>query len=229
MVQKVLRILGTVLGVFNVVRNVRDVNNKISERRQRERADIRRAILDAARDLFVREGYEAVSMRKIADAIEYTPTAIYYHFKDKDKILQHLISEGFGMLRTRLNQAQNDDPVERLRAGGQIYLRFAFENPQYYTIMFEMKNTPHFKQEPPADDAAHEAFGFIVRCVTEGVAQGVFTARIPQPILSHVVLATCHGAASLALSGRLDMMPPEMHETFFETVLDQCLRGLARG
>ena len=67
----------------------------IKERREREKAEIREKILDAARDLFVSEGYEAVSMRKIADRIEYSPTAIYLHFKDKEAVMRELCDLDF--------------------------------------------------------------------------------------------------------------------------------------
>src|SRR5215213_11936500 len=65
------------------------------ERRDREREEIRAKILDAARDLFASQGYEAVSMRKIAEAIEYSPTAIYVHFDDKADLMRELCIRDF--------------------------------------------------------------------------------------------------------------------------------------
>ena len=62
----------------------------VRERRDREREEIRTRILDAARELFATEGYEAVTMRRIADRIEYSATAIYFHFRDKEALLQEL-------------------------------------------------------------------------------------------------------------------------------------------
>ncbi len=82
-----------------------DVHLGSSERRAREKENLRRAILDAARELFVAEGYDAVTMRKIADRIEYSPTTIYLHFKDKDEILLCLSEEGFTLLRACLDKA----------------------------------------------------------------------------------------------------------------------------
>ena len=66
-----------------------------TERRQREREEIRTRILDAARELFIAEGYEAVTMRRIADRIEYSPTAIYFHFKDKEALMGELCAVDF--------------------------------------------------------------------------------------------------------------------------------------
>src|SRR5438045_9660498 len=95
------------------------------ERREREKTEIREKILDAARSLFVSEGYESVSMRKIADAIEYSPTAIYVHFKDKAELMQQLCQHDFSSLaRVLQDLAEMTDPIERIRRTGQNYIRF---------------------------------------------------------------------------------------------------------
>jgi AcrR family transcriptional regulator len=67
----------------------------IVERRQREKQQMRRQILDTAMDLFIENGYEEVSIRRIADHIEYSPATIYLYFQDKDDILFVLHEEGF--------------------------------------------------------------------------------------------------------------------------------------
>ncbi len=88
----------------------------IAERREREREEVRRKILDAARDLFARDGYERVTMRAVADAIEYSPTAIYHHFEDKDDLVHALCEEDFGtLLRSLSGQAMPSDPLLRIR------------------------------------------------------------------------------------------------------------------
>src|SRR5690349_5915348 len=97
-----------------------------TERRARAKVALRQQILDAARELFVREGYDAVSMRRIAARIEYSPTAIYLHFPDKQSILTALCDETFEKLSTRLaaHVARTPDPVERLRGGLRLYIEF---------------------------------------------------------------------------------------------------------
>jgi AcrR family transcriptional regulator len=201
-----------------------------AERRAREKENLRRAILDAARELFVTEGYDAVSMRKIAEKIEYSPTTIYLHFKDKDEILLCLSEEGFTLLRACLDKADIPDPVERLRQGGHAYLDFALSQPHYYKIMFEIEANPIVKDEAKREDSvAPRAFGFIRRCVAEGMAQGTFVTREPEPVVSHVIWAHIHGAASLALAGRLGMLPPEAHRAFFQEVIETTIRGLSAG
>src|SRR5216684_2295069 len=91
----------------------------VKERRARQKKFLRQEILDAASELFVRDGYENVSMRRIADKIEYSPTTIYIYFKDKAELLEQVCKETFGRLVQRLSKImeQPGDPVERLKRG----------------------------------------------------------------------------------------------------------------
>src|SRR5947207_10890092 len=107
------------------------------ERREREREEVRRKILDAARDLFMTEGYEKVTMRRIAEAIEYSPTTIYNHFEDKDDLVQALCFEDFGRLFEHLQaQAAPADPLQAIRQLGLAYARFGLTYPNHYRFMF---------------------------------------------------------------------------------------------
>ena len=94
----------------------------VKERRDRVKSETRDKILDAARELFVGEGYEKVTMRRIAEAIEYSPTAIYLHFEDKDDLVLALCHEDFGRLLGVFEKAELPrDPVERIRQLGLAY------------------------------------------------------------------------------------------------------------
>src|SRR6266851_692697 len=107
------------------------------ERREREREEVRRKILDAAHDLFAREGYDRVTMRRIAEAIEYSPTTIYNHFEDKDDLVQSLCEEDFARLLGALQAEQSPaDPVEQIRQLGLAYARFGVDYPNHYRFMF---------------------------------------------------------------------------------------------
>src|SRR5215213_5161587 len=100
------------------------------ERRERERQDTRTRIMDAARDLFAREGYDAVSMRRIAEAIEYSPTAIYVHFRDKQDLLFQICQSDFVALAQGVVELQKvQDPIERVRRMGHAYIRFGVQHP----------------------------------------------------------------------------------------------------
>src|SRR5215472_17383687 len=100
----------------------------IQERREREKQEVRKKILDAARELFAREGYEAVTMRRIADKIEYSPTAIYFHFKDKDALIRQFCDTDFLDFGQRFAKLMSiADPIERLRRAGHTYIEFGIQ------------------------------------------------------------------------------------------------------
>lgn len=110
----------------------------IAERRQRQKDEIRTAILDTAWDIVDREGWQALSIRKIAEAIEYSVPVIYDHFENKEAILHEFTVRGFRELNDQLRKAkaQFSDPARQLEAIAYSYWRFAFENKEYYQLMY---------------------------------------------------------------------------------------------
>src|SRR5215469_2282645 len=102
----------------------------ILERREKQKLEIRKQILDASMKLFVEEGFENVTIRKIADLIEYSPTTVYLYFKDKDEIFYSLHDIGFEkMAEFNQNLASIQNPLLRMHKMGENYLRFGMENP----------------------------------------------------------------------------------------------------
>ena len=197
-----------------------------AQRRAREKENLRRAILDAARELFVTEDYKAVSMRRIAEKIEYSPTAIYLYFKDKEEILFNLIQEGFTLLYEKLSQLDIADPVERLRQGGARYFEFALTHPQYYKLMFQLEVSGMEAVCIEKPEVGMQTFGFIRACVIQAMEQGQFRKEVPEIIVSHTIWAHIHGAVSLALDRRLFHLPQEAHHAFYANVVETTLRGL---
>src|SRR5690606_4539298 len=117
----------------------------IRERKDRHKEDLKLRILDAAKMLFMKFGYEATSIRKIAAEIEFSPTTIYLYYKDKNDILYALHQEGFKMLGNHFYALSNvEHPFERLKAMGRIYLKFALEHSDFYELMFIMKEPLQF-------------------------------------------------------------------------------------
>src|SRR5213593_724323 len=112
----------------------------IKERQERDREAVRRAILDAARELFVSEGYRNVSIRKIAERIEYSPAAIYSYFPSKDDIFFELAEEGFRLLSEPALPARPEAampvPLDRVRGTFWRLYEFSREHPQYFALMF---------------------------------------------------------------------------------------------
>jgi len=112
----------------------------IAERRIRQKEEVKANILSTAWQLVKEDGWEAISIRKIADAIEYSVPVIYDHFQNKEAILWEFAKEGFRLLSKKIQQAKEktDNPEEQLKAIADAYWSFAFKNKEYYQLMFGM-------------------------------------------------------------------------------------------
>ncbi|HUP59342.1 MAG TPA: TetR/AcrR family transcriptional regulator [Thermoanaerobaculia bacterium] len=173
------------------------------ERREREREEIRTLILDAARELFVAEGYEAVTMRRIADRIEYSPTAIYFHFRDKETLLHEICDADFLELAQQFGDAAKiADPIEKLKETGLAYFRFGVEFPNHYRLMFM---TPH----PPLGDdhdvekgnPEEDAYAFLKSIVEQAIKEKRFRPDLTDAeLVSQTMWAGMHGVVSLHIA-----------------------------
>mgnify|MGYP001030967773 CR=1 FL=1 len=110
----------------------------IAERKLRHKESIRIGILEAAWQLVITDGWQSLSIRKIADAIEYSIPVIYNHFENKEAILLEFTKEGFEKLAETLREVKttHTDPAQQLAAMGDAYWDFAFDNKEYYQLMF---------------------------------------------------------------------------------------------
>lgn len=110
----------------------------ILDRKQRQKEEVRASILDTAWQMVITEGWPSFSIRKIADAIEYSVPVIYSHFENKDAILLEFNRKGFELLAAALEEAKagESDPANQIRSMGRAYWKFAFENKEYYQLMF---------------------------------------------------------------------------------------------
>ena len=138
---------------------------KSATRRKQQQDELRAKILDAARELFVAHGVEAVSMRKVAEKIGYTATTLYNHFEDKDVLLHALCEADFGALgESFLKIGKIADPIQRLRKLGEAYIAFALEHPSHYRFMF-MTPHPHHGddqcEESGHGDPDEDAYAFV--------------------------------------------------------------------
>lgn len=174
-----------------------------SQRREREKQELRGRILDAARELFAEHGFEAVTMRKIAERIEYTATALYFHFPDKEALVRELCMHDFLVLGEKMSTlAAHADPVERLGEVGRAYARFAVSHPQHYRVMFMMPNRS--RKEDAAEwhgDPARDAYAFLKWTVQEAIDSGRFRPEFADAELaSQVAWAAIHGVVSLQIT-----------------------------
>lgn len=206
----------------------------IAERKDREKLETREKILDAARELFVNEGYEGVSMRKVAQKIEYSPTAIYVYFQDKEQLFLELchcdyrrLAESFGML------AQIPDPVERLRKIGHAYMQFGLENPNHYRMMFMTSHPPvpeGIENEMGKGNPEEDAYAFLVQTVREALRASAFRPELTDAdLIAQTLWAGVHGVISLQIAKSDDpWVPWHSFETRAESVITGLLKGLLK-
>lgn len=184
----------------------------ITERKEKQKLEIRNAILEASRKLIVEEGFEKVTMRKIADLIEYSPTTVYLYFKDKNEILFHLHQEGFRrMLDYNKNLVQIANPLLRLHKMGENYLRFGLENPEYYDVMFLQKAPMEALMCTAGDcewkegDLALDALRAIIQeCIDKKL-----TAAYDVNAMAMAIWGMVHGLVSLSIRDRFDKLVPK--------------------
>lgn len=180
----------------------------VSERKAREKEELRALILNGAMALFAEKGVENVTIRNIAEAIEYSVGTVYVYFKDKNAILHALHTEGFSQLGGQFQTlAQIADPMERLRASGRLYIQFAATNPDMYDLMFNMKAPLDFVKDC-ADEAWNEgqsAFDFLLHVVEACLTAGYFKGHQAKP-LAFMIWSTVHGMCHLAIAGRTDVV-----------------------
>ena len=163
----------------------------VKERRQREKTRVRERILDAALEFFAREGVEGVTMRALADAIEYSPPVIYAHFRDKDAIIRELCYRQIRSLAQAFSTFGALDPVERLRRIGYAYADFAVENPSHFRFMFL---TEHVLPDADVlgDSPEENAYAFLKQTVRDGLAAGAF---LPEYTDVEEIAQLCWGSA----------------------------------
>lgn len=176
----------------------------LKERKLRQKKFLRQEILDAASELFVNEGYENVSMRRIADKIEYSPTTIYLYFKDKAELLEQVCVETFSRLSAHLTRilAQPGDPIERLKRGLLAYVNFGLENPHHYRAVFMMHIPEGFDRSRMAkpDAPGMQAFDFLRRSVYDCIAADKFRRSADPETISQTLWAGVHGVTSILIT-----------------------------
>lgn len=182
----------------------------VIERKERDRQEMRQTILQAARTLFLDQGFEKTSIRNIADAIEYSPATIYLYYKDKNDLFFALHQGAFlKMISEFESMFLVQDSFERLTAMGKHYMKFAFENPELYNLMFLMEapmEVIECKEQVWED--GHIALGILKNAVNDCIRDGYFKCQDIESI-SMMIWAMVHGLMTLHLKKRTLMFPEE--------------------
>lgn len=166
--------------------------------------DLRRSLLDVARDMIRTEGIEALSLRKLADVVGVSRTALYHHFDNKNDLICAIVAEGFATIHTLFDTAADvatGTPRQRFADFVHAYVRFATQDPEMYELMF---SRTVWKQHPPTDalrTTARDSFRRLRTMVTEWQAAGLMSGRFDPKRLSQVTWSTLHGLCRLQNDG----------------------------
>jgi len=192
-----------------------------SSRRQRHKVELKAEMLGAARQIFVRDGYEGFTMRKLAKRIGYSPANIYLYFKDKSEIFDRLVEESFATLLAALPQpdaAPGEDPLALLRQSLRTYVNFGLSHPVHYRFAFLLQ--PGTQPRPHRQRAAYES---LLAKVRQCVARKVFDS-VDVDCAAQALWAAAHGITSLLI--QRPRFPWAPREKLIELVLDSAVDSL---
>jgi AcrR family transcriptional regulator len=202
----------------------------VKDRRARQRTLLRQQILDAARGLLVRDGYERLSMRRVAERIDYSPTAIYLHFKDKQELVFSLCEETFAKLVRELETLLEEfpDPLVQLRKGMKRYIDFGLHHPDHYLPAFVLPPSPDMspkrrKVMTSPESNGMRALGFLRDCIELGVKTKKLR-KVDPDIAARSTWAALHGLTTLLIVHK--DFPWGDRDQVIDTLLDSLIDGL---
>jgi AcrR family transcriptional regulator len=199
----------------------------VKERQGREREAVTRSILDAARDLFVAEGYNNVSIRKIAERIEYSPAAIYSYFPSKDDIFFALAEEGFRLLFASKGEKAPPDALEAIRRPFLHIYEFSKTHPEYFALMFLDRSVPRISQNFQRFGFVREGKAEVAAVIQRAIDAGYFPAGTHADGVFRILMTATFGASVRRLCDRL--APHEDGDILARETLDATLAGLRAG
>lgn len=196
----------------------------VTERRARQKTLLRQEIMDAARDILVREGYDGLSMRKVAEKIDYSPTTIYLHFKDRDDLVFSVCEEVLAGLVRELHavERQHADPLVALKKGMRRYVEFGLAHPQHYLAVFVIPHEHAGPREKSPDSMGAQAFGVLPRLVGACVRLKKIR-KVDVDATSRALWTAIHGVTSLLI------VMPDFDWGNRDAVIDQLLTLLVDG
>ncbi len=202
------------------------------ERQERDRQALRQAILDAARELFVADGFERVSMRRIAERIEYSPAAIYSYFPSKDDIYFALAEEGFRLLCDGIAidpaaSADDPDPLNTLRRHLQSFYRFNERYPEHFALMFLDRSVPKIRDSYQRIPFIISIKNMLARTVDRCIELGIFPPSTDALTACRMFTTATLGAASVRVCNRL--APEEDGGALAHDLVELIIAGLRAG
>ena len=179
----------------------------VKDRKERQKTEMRDAILSAALKLFSDEGYDNVSMRRIASKIEYSVGTIYLYFKDRDEIFFELHKLGFEEFYKRQLAVQDvKDPLERLTEHGLAYIQFAIDQPMYYDLMFISRIPAKTIIKQHEWKSGNRTYDILKLNISQAKDAGKFK-DIDIEVAAFSLWSFVHGISSLFVRDRMMMIP----------------------
>ena len=200
----------------------------IDTRKQREKLEMRRLILDAAKDIFLEKGFHNTSIRNIAEKIEYSPGTIYLYYKDKDDIFHALHEEGFGKMLGMMQPLQHvSDPMERLIAMGKVYMSFALHNKELYDLMFIMEAPINAELNREKWEMGDRTLNFLKEVLTDCQQKGHFK-DMNIDYLSFMIWSALHGMCALFCRNRCQAYEHQQEMELLRNGMDYFITLLKR-
>lgn len=191
--------------------------------RAQAQAQLRQAILNAARTLISTEGYQGLSMRRLAEGVGYTPKTLYRYFTDKDDLLSELIEEDLGYFAAHLEAvaAAHADPGERLDAVARAYVAYGLAHPHAYQVIFMLREHPLSREaETRQQHLQGKRLQELILCVVS--ESGRVPAGVDLSVVVQALRCALHGVVALHL------VRPQGHWSPWETLVTHLVAGVMR-
>lgn len=196
----------------------------IKQRREREKEELRQLILKEATQMFLKEGYDKTSMRKIAKKIEYSVGTIYLYYKNKDELLYAVQGVAFDHFLNYMKPLMDiEHPVERLKKMGEIYLFFSLQNPDYYDLMFVIESPMNAVEEHESWNKGEQLFNVLKMTVKECIDQN-YAKETDVDALSFMIWSAMHGMVTLKNKCRIQVMDLENEERLMREINEMMIR-----
>jgi len=191
----------------------------ISERKKRERAKMQKLILETANTLFLKGGLQNISIRKIAENIEYSPATIYLYFKDKNEIINSLREKSVNDFIKKLEEYSFiKDHFGRLKNLSNSWVDFALSNPERYNLLF-------INQEKINEDKIYTYLSdILLKTISDNRIQ-----RMPVLEGTTIVISFLHGLSEMIIAKKFDIRSKAELKEFAEIIINRFLNGLRGG
>jgi AcrR family transcriptional regulator len=212
---------------FNKKLAMSDKKTGIAQRKEREKEEMRRLILAAALRLFRERGYDGVSIRNIAEAIEYSPGTLYLYYQDKSEIFFALQYEAAAVKRDYLLPvAEIENPWDRLVEFGRRYVDFGMKHPDLYDLLFITRAPMEYIENQECWKLGLATHSFFKETVQACVDQRYFKSTDTETI-AYTLWCHAHGLVSLFVRERMRMYPEENRQELAQKSFDMIVKMAA--